>query len=106
MSCDRRCFDGGGVADGSDCSTCPGRDAGPRPVAPQIPDPPKLAAEPRDLPPPTTNVISVRFRTVYHAEGELAAELKRVFYSFAGRMSVASAIGALRIAEKEILDEQ
>lgn len=37
---------------------------------------------------------------------ELAERLKSLVYEYAGRMTVASAIGTLRIVEREILDDQ
>lgn len=55
-----------------------------------------------------SDVIEVNFRPSIELENEMVKRIKNVFYSYAGRVTTASAFGALKIAthdlEREILD--
>lgn len=88
MSCDRRCDDPNDPmydsTDQPDCNTCPGRDSGP--TAP--------------------NVIHAQFTQPGRLEGEMAAALTEVIYSYAERVSVAQVIGVLEIVKTEVMGAQ
>jgi len=48
------------------------------------------------------NIIKVNFKQAHAVEAELVEEIKALVYSYAGRMTNASALGALEMAAHEI----
>lgn len=86
MNCDRRCEDPRDPmydADNEpDCSTCPGRDAGPT---------------------ARSNVVHATFGAIGHLESGMADAVRAAVFEYAGRVSVAQAIGVLESVKAEIL---
>ena len=91
MSCDYRCEDPRDpMYDphyAQDCGTCLGRDSGP-------------------AGPTGTNVIHATFGTPGLIEREMIERVKEVIYEYAGRISVAQALGVLEMLKAKIKEEQ
>lgn len=87
MNCDNRCKkDGDPRFMNYDCSSCPGR------------------WEPVRLP-VLTNVVQADFRQSNSVERDMANAIREAVYSFAGRVSVAQAVGVLEVVKAEVMSE-
>jgi len=50
------------------------------------------------------NVVHVQFRAAYPVEAELQQKLEEVIYSFAGKISIPSVLGVLKLVELDLVE--